>query len=58
MNNNTLKVDGQITVTILATNKTQDKKFKDNIEEIKKRCESLKTEIKPQQSILQNYYNR
>ena len=39
MNNNTLKVDGQITVTILATNKTQDQKYKDSIEEIKKRCE-------------------
>ena len=39
MNNNTLKVDGQITVTILATNKTPDQKYKDSIEEIKKRCE-------------------
>ena len=39
MNNNTLKVDGQITVTILATNKTPDQKYKDSIEEIKTRCE-------------------
>ena len=39
MNNNTLKVDGQITVTILATNKTPDQKYKDGIEEIKKRRE-------------------
>ena len=39
MENNSLILDRQINITILAENKTAKQKYEDTIEEIKKRCE-------------------
>ena len=39
MKNNSLILDRQINITILAENKTANQKYEDTIEEIKKRCE-------------------
>ena len=39
MNNNSLKLDRQINITILSENKTTNQKYENSLEEIKKSCE-------------------